>query len=81
METDVDHFARRQYVLKGTNFLWLQKKAAEDDPSAIKQHWSALPCVNAVDKTMMRKAPADSPKNIDCSQHIQVQYGYQAASL
>ena len=43
---------------------------SEDDLSAIRQHWSAPPCVNALDKTVMRKAPADSPKNIDCSQHI-----------
>ena len=60
METAVDHFARNQHVLEGTNFLWLQKR---------------LPCVNVVDKTVMREAPADY------SQYILVQYGYQAASL
>ena len=32
------------------------KKLKRAIASAIKQHWSTLPCVSAVDKTVMRKA-------------------------
>ena len=41
---------------RGNYFLVAANKAAGDNASAIKQHWSVLPCSSAVDKTVMRKA-------------------------